>query len=76
MERRSIQNQEHLGASLARFLSGHFKPSIFTNEQTQFDASHFKHTSLVARREVTALVEHLIIWQFLLGVGGNDPPLS
>ena len=61
---------------MSGFLRGRFKPRIFANEQAQLDSRHFKHTSLVARCEITAFIKDLVVGKFLFGIGGNDLPLT
>ena len=76
MEGGCVQHQQQLRASIAGILCGRFKPCIFTDQQTHFHAGDFKHTGLMALCEIPTLVKHLVIGQFLFGVGGNDLPLA
>ena len=75
---RRIDHHQHLGPGLLRQAGGLVKPSVFANQQPDFDRiaalPRREHAGAGAGREVTPLVKHLVVRQLAFGVGVNHHP--
>ncbi len=76
VERRGVDHREQFGASGARIGGRRVEPGVLADEQAHthraaVGAGHVEHTGALARHEVAALVEHLVVGQLALGVGGD-----
>ena len=57
-------------------LRGLVTPGILTNQPAHAHALHAEYTGTVARREVSALVKHLVIGQLALGIARHHTALA
>jgi len=79
MKRRGIDHHQQFGTGLFGLARGFFKPGVFADQQADADgaacgfvAFHLENAGALSRREITALVKHLVIGQFALGIGVDD----
>ena len=62
-------------ASLASLRRG-VEPGVLADQQADRHAARLEHADALAGREVAALVEHLVVGQFALGVGLENAALA
>jgi hypothetical protein len=70
--RRRVDHRQHLGAASAGQFGRLLEPGVLADEQADVDTARLEHAGALPRREVAALVEHLVVGQFALGVGLED----
>ena len=71
VERRRVENQQHLGAGRPRAFRRIPEPAVFTDIDPECRAGNVEHQRPVVGREVAPLVEHVVVGQVVLAVGPN-----
>ena len=79
MKWRGVDHHQQIGPSVFGQPRRLFKPGVFADQQPDAEGvvarlvpPRLEHASALPRREIAALVKHLVIGQLALGVACND----
>ena len=72
VERRGVDDGQQLGPGFLGGARRGLEPGVFTDQQANLHALHRKHAHATPRREVAALVKHLVVRQLAFDVLGHQ----
>jgi hypothetical protein len=71
VKRRGVDDRQQLGPRRLGLARGLGVPGVLADQQAHAHAAGVEHAGALPRHEVAPLVEHLVVGQALLGVGGR-----